>query len=227
MSQDALTLEMVVEFLKTRRTDDAQIFDYLTLPIDEARVGKLIAQIEEINTRPRPRGVTARAWEGTINAEKGHVFEEIGGILLSSIRCFKSHNRVATTMNEIDWLVEMGPTADWLQSTREWGTHVICECKCGSQKVTGDWVTKLGGVMESSQARVGFLISSKGLGKTGGSIKIRFKLQLLAAVDPKRFILCMNTEEVRQSVADGKFLRLLCQRYIETKSGVARVLSMT
>jgi hypothetical protein len=217
----ALTLDVVLAYLIENKVDDPLVYDYLTRTVDQAQFDhwtRRIAKIESIN---RPVGVSQKSWEGRTNEVKGRCFERIGGLLLSSAKPFSLHSRVATTVSEIDWLVTLGPSAAWLPATREWGTHFVCECKFGRQKINSGWIGKLNTVLENHSAGVGLLISSRGLGKGGGSQKLLFQLQLLASKTPSKVIICMNTEEVRENVARRNFLRSLCERYVQVKIGAA------
>jgi hypothetical protein len=222
-----LTLDVVIDYLIVNKIDDPRLYDYLTRAVDQTRIDHWTNRIDKINGIVRPGNIKPKEWEGRTNELKGRCFEKIGGIILSSAMPFHAYNRVPSTMNEIDWLVELGPSAKWLQATSEWGTHFICECKFGTQTINAGWIGKLNTVLITHSASVGLLISSRGLGKGGGSQKLRFQLQMLAAVPPVKVIICMNTQEVTDSLTQRNFLRILCQRYVQTKIGAAKLSSLS
>jgi hypothetical protein len=75
----------------------------------------LVSRIHKL-LPPHPL-IKPKEWEGRTNELKGRCFEKIRGIILSSAMPFHAYNRVPSTMNEIDWLVELGPSAKWLGAT--------------------------------------------------------------------------------------------------------------
>lgn len=216
-----LTLDVVIQFIVDNGIDDPRIYAYLTRHVDRAKMDHWARRIERINAIKKPNGISPKVWEGRTNELKGRCFEKIGGVLLSSAKPFHSYKRVVSTTNEIDWLVELGPSAKWIPATSEWGTHFICECKFGRQRINAGWIGKLNTTLIGHSASVGLLISTQGLGQKG-SQKLRFQLQLIAAA-AKRVIICINTEEMRKSIEEGNFLRLICQRYVQTKVGATNL----
>ncbi len=217
----ALTLEQVLEYLIRNNIDDPHIYDYLTASVDQKQIEGWIGEIDEINARVKPAGMSLKAWEGEKNRLKGKCFEQLGGLVLKTVKPFKSWDRVNTPINEIDWLVSIGPTALHLPAMRDWGTHFICECKLGEQTVSVSWLGKLNTVLRTHGATVGLLMSSKGISKKGRASAVRFHLQMYAAMTPSIVIMCLNTAEIKSSLAERKFLQLITQRFIEAKAGAA------
>jgi hypothetical protein len=216
-----LTLDQFLEFGIRHNIEDPRIYEYLTGPIDQAAIDEAVAKIDEINNRPKPSGMSAKSFESLKNQLKGDEFEKLVGLVLKTVKPFEAWNKVPTPLNELDWLVLLGPTANYHPSIREWGTHFICECKFGAQTVSVTWIGKLNTVLETHSATVGLLMSSKGIAKKGRSSAVRYQLQMLAAKTPSRIIVCLNTEEIRSSLADRKFLQLITRRYVEAKVGAA------
>jgi hypothetical protein len=223
----ALTLEEFLDFGIRNKIDDPKICDYLTGPIDQTAIDETIARIDEINHRPKPDGMSAKSFESLKNQQSGDEFEKLVGLVLKSVKPFQAWNKVGTPLNELDWLVVLGPTAIHHPAIREWGTHFICECKFGAQSVSVTWVGKLNTVLETHSANVGLLMSSKSISKKGRATAVRYQLQMLAARTPSRIIVCLSTEEIRSSLADRKFLQLIAQRYVEAKVGAAPLIAMS
>lgn len=220
-SGSGVTLEEWLEFGRRHNLDDRRIYEYLTGPIDQAAIDAAVAKIDEINNMAKPRGISAKSFESLKNQQKGDQFEKLVGAVLKSVKPFESWNKVGTPLNELDWLVALGPTAVHHPAMREWGTHFICECKFGAQNVSVSWTGKLNTVLETHGATVGFLMSSRGIATRGRATAVRYQLQMLAAKTPSRVIVCLSTEEIRASLANRKFLQLITHRYVEAKVGAA------
>jgi hypothetical protein len=216
----AITLDQYLDFMNSNNVDDPAIFEHLTATIDHNKVAALIAQIDAINAKTKPASMSAKAWEGQINSEKGALFEELGGLVLKSVKPFTSWSNVNTPINEIDWLVQIGPTGKHLTAIREWGTHFICECKFVNKSVNVTWLGKLRSVIQTHGANVAILMSSKGVSKKGRSSAVRYTIQMYAVMPHPVVIICLNMEEVKASLASRKFLQLISQRFVEAKAGV-------
>jgi hypothetical protein len=215
----AFTLDEWLDFGRRHNIDDLRIYDFLTGTIDQVAIDQRLAEIDEIDSRPKPGGFSKKGWEGEQNRLKGAAFEALGGLVLQTVRPFHLWNNVHTTTNEIDWLIELGPLAQHLLVMRDWGTHCICECKVGNQVVNVGWIGKLNTLMQTSGVSVGLLLSKKGIGAKGRASSARVQLQLLAAMTPSRVIICINLEEMRTALASRGFLQLIGRRFIELKIG--------
>src|SRR5580692_4890037 len=211
-----LTLDQVIDYMIKNNINDARIYEYLTLPADITAINACLASIDQIDGQPKPNGMKKKTWEGQKNQQKGACFEQLTGLVLQTVKPFKSWDKVHTTTNEIDWLIQMGPTALHLPTMREWGTHCLCECKIGNESVNVTWIGKLNTLLQTSGASVGLLISRKGI-PTKGSSSARFQLQLLAAQTPSRVIISIDLEEMKESVQNRRFLQLISTRFIEVK----------
>jgi hypothetical protein len=217
----ALTFDEWLDFGRRHNMDDSRIYDFLTGTIDQAAVDQRIAEIDEIDARPNPGGFSKKGWEGEQNRLKGAAFEALGGLVLQTVRPFHAWNNIQTTINEIDWLIELGPLALNLPTMREWGTHCVCECKIGNQVVNVTWIGKLNTLMQTSGVSVGLLLSRRGIGRKGRAAAARVQLQILAAMTPSRVIVCVDLEEMKLSLEKRQFLQLIARRYIEVKAGAA------
>jgi hypothetical protein len=217
----ALSLDKVLDFLQRHNINDERIYEFLTNPADENSIAKWTNRIERIDGAKKPAGITPRTWVGKKNKLRGACFEKLTGFVLQTVKPFTSWNRVHTAINEIDWLVQIGPTAHFLPVMRNWGSYCVCECKFGVQAVSVSWVGKLNTTLQTHGASVGLLVSSKGLSRKGRGSAVRTQLQVLAAMTPSRVILCLNIGEIRSSLSQRRFLQLITGRFIEAKTGAA------
>jgi hypothetical protein len=143
--------------------------------------------------------------------------------MLKSAKPFTSWHSVHSSTNELDWLVQMGPTAQYLPALREWGTHVICECKFSKDYVTVTWVDKLNSVLQKHGASVGILMSSRGMTNRGKGAAAKISVRLYSAMTPSRVIISFDLEDIRACATGANFLQLLSQRYVEARTGADRL----
>jgi len=212
-----LTLDEWLDFGRRNDIDDPKIYEFLTGNINQVEIDQRLAELDAIDALQNPGNFSKKGWEGEQNRQKGIVFETLGGLLLQSIRPFHVWNRIVTTTNEIDWLIELGPLALNSPVMRHWGTHCLCECKVGNEPVNVTWIGKLNTTMQTSGASVGILLSRRGIGPRGRAA--RTQLQLLAAMTPSRVIICIDLQEMREALAARTFLQLIGRRYMEVKIG--------
>ena len=108
-------------------------------------------------------------------------------------------------------------------SPREWGTHFLCECKFSHDHVSIQWVTNLNTVMQTHNARVGVLFATKGVSSRGNGARAKRLIEDLSIMTPGRFILCVDSTDLK-SVSQGQnFLWLISHRYMEVKANTGKL----
>jgi len=134
---------------------------------------------------------------------------------------------VHTSTNEIDILVSLEPSSQFVPALRLWGPHFICECKFHQSHVSTTWVDKLLGVMKKHGSNTGLLISRKGIAKTGPGVGIRHTLQLYAAMTPYTYILPFDFNDINSCINGENLLRLINLRHIEIRTSSAKLTAAT
>jgi hypothetical protein len=214
-----ITLQDALDFMLRNQVDDAKIYSFLSMPLNRAAIKFWLTRIDRINVMVRPSGVAKKVWEGRKNRVRGKCFEKLSGVMLKAVRPFTSWHSVNTTTNELDWLVQVGPTGQHVPALRQWGTHFICECKFTHDFVTVTWIDRLNTVLQTHSASVGVLMSSKGMTNRGRGVAAKNQMRLLAAMTPSRTIISVDTTDIHACANGHNFLQLLAQRYIEARIG--------
>lgn len=218
-----LTLQDALDFMLRNEINDPKIYAFLSLPINPGGVNRWIQRIDKVNVMPRPKGESAKTWEGRKNRVRGRCFERLSGLVLQSVRPFTTWHSVQTTTNEIDWLVSIGPTGQYLPAMRQWGTHLICECKFTHSFVTVTWIDRLNTVLQTHNASVGILLCTKGLTNKGRGTAAMNQIRILSAMTPSRTIVTVNMDDIRGLAAGTNFVELLTERYVEARIGADRL----
>ncbi|MGA8761373.1 MAG: restriction endonuclease [Candidatus Sulfotelmatobacter sp.] len=219
----AVTAQDLLRFMVDNHIDSTQIFDILCSHLNQQEYRRVLAEIDAINASQKPPDLSKAAWEGQNNQAKGHLFEELMEIILRSVEPFTSWNNVHTSTSEIDILVQLGPTGLLLPALREWGTHVLCECKFSHDSVSIQWVTNLNTVLQTHNTTVGLLFTTRGLSARGNGARAKRQIEILSVMTPARFIVCLNGDDLKLCAEGFNFLRLLSQRYMEVKANTGRL----
>jgi hypothetical protein len=218
-----VTLADLLQYMVNNPVDSKQIFDYLCTGFNNTEYSKIVAEIEAINTSKRPADKTTAQWEGEKNAAKGHLFEKLMSVVLKSVEPFSTWNNVHTTTSEIDIVVEIGPSGTFIPALREWGTHFLCECKFSHEHVSIQWVTNLNTVMQTHNARIALLFATRGVSGRGNGAKAKRLIEDLSIMTPARFIVCVDSTDLKSCGQGQNFLWLISHRYMEVKANTGRL----
>ncbi len=220
------SLDTLLHYLSSHQIDDPKIYNHLCTR-DTRRLNSLLRALNRTEraqhkpTKHRSRA-SSRSFKSYQSGLKGKIYEQIAKEILSSVKCFTASTNVQTTTNEIDILVELGPSATWVPALRLWGSHFVCECKFHDTHLTTTWVGKLNTVLQTHNVSVGLLISKKGIAGTGRGTQIHHLLQLLAVATPARFIIPIDFSDIQRYLTGENILSLITRRYVEAKSGIAK-----
>lgn len=217
------TLELLIGYLEESEVTDQQIYDYLA-SVDSQRLKSLLRRLEVAEDFAIPAGTRKKKREGRRSRLKGHIYEQIVFTLFRDIKGVNAYTNVRTATNEIDVLVELGAYAGYVTPLRHWGDKMICECKNHKGNVNGTWLSKLHSVLQLHSAKVGILVSRKGLARKS---KLNHKLQLYAVAQPPAVILCLNWNDLNACANGTNFLNLLNKRYVEVTANLREQLLVT
>src|SRR5690349_15152572 len=129
MNAAANSLEVFLQFMVQSNTDDVAIYQHLA-SLDRGRLKTLLKRLETVeNAKPPTKGSGAKEFAGRRDSVKGRLYEQIIRVFVDGVKCFASWSNVSTTTNELDILIQLGPSAQFIPALRLWGTHCICECK--------------------------------------------------------------------------------------------------
>lgn len=222
------SIDTLLNFLSANCIDDPRIYEHLC-PTPPKNLESLIRALERTidatykapsaGAAAHKKRPTKASFQSHQSAMKGKLFERIATELLKSIKCFEAYTNVHTSTNEIDILVTLGNSANWISTLRHWGTHFVCECKFHDKHISTNWVGKLNTVLTTHGAHVGILISKKGIAPIGRGTQIRHQLQLLAVAPPPHFIIPLDFADLRRCAAGENLLSLLSKRFVEVRTG--------
>ncbi len=218
-----VTAEDLFAFMVQHNITSNRIFEILCSTLNKARYLQLVRRIDRINALTRPHGIAKTAWEGKKNKVKGKLFEKLIEIVLRTVEPFRSWTNVHTSTSEIDLVVQIGPSGQVIPALRDWGTHFLCECKFSNEHVSIQWVTNLNTVLQTHNANVGLLFTTRGLTSRGSGARASRQIEILAVMSPARFIVCINSEDMHACGSGFNFLLLLSQRYMEVKASTGRM----
>jgi hypothetical protein len=218
-----VTAQELFRFMIQHNINDTKIFEILCGTLNNARYLQMLRRIDRVNGLPKPNRISKPSWEGRKNRVKGQLFEVLIGIVLRCVKPFTGWTNVNSSTSEIDWLVQIGPTAALIPALRDWGTHFLCECKFSHETVSIQWVTNLNTVLQTHNANVGLLFTTRGLSNRGNGVRAVRQIEMLSVMTPARFIVCVNAEDMHLCGNGFNFLQLVSQRYVETKANTGRL----
>jgi len=215
------SLAFVLDYLSKNAVDDPTIWSVLDR-VDRAKLGQLLIDVDAVDATTYDKaihvGLTKKEFESQKSGKKGKIFEQVAATLLSGVTCFGARTDIATSTNQLDVLVSMGPSSGIVPAFREWGTHFICECKFHDKGVAVDWVQKLESLLGTHGSKVGVLISKKPISK-GTRGNIPHMLQLFAIKGT--YILCLSRQDLDKCVAGDGIIQMLVDRFISVQMGIS------
>jgi hypothetical protein len=214
------TLEDVINFIAKSGIDNPVIWSHLDRT-DTVAVNKILAELDAVESEIYDKAVhggTKVQFETMKSGRKGKAFENLTNELMAGLTCFGVRNDVTTDVNQLDLLVSLEPNSSIVPALRNWGSHFICECKFHDKGVSVTWVEKLHSILRTHKARVGILISKKGISKVGRGANVVHLLHMLA-VD-NCHVICLSREDLNNCAAKGGLLKLLVDRYVAIGNGI-------
>jgi len=222
-SATGLTVDDLLKFLLQHEIDDEKIYRVLCGSLQNARYRQLVSRMKRVVKSQKPVGVSKAEWQGRQSRVKGRIFEKLIALVLRAVVPFKTWANVNTTTSELDILVQIGPSGAIIPSLREWGTHFISECKFSNEYVSIQWVTNLNTVLQTHNASVGVLFSTRGTTTQGNGRRALHQIEVLSVMTPSRFIVCVDLWDLEVCANGFNFLTLLSQRYLEAKASAGRL----
>ncbi|OEZ63185.1 hypothetical protein [Duganella sp. HH105] len=217
----ATTLEDVINFIAKSGIDNPAIWSHLDRT-NTVIVNKLLIELDAAESETYDKAVhttvTKAQFEALKSGKKGKVFENLTIELMAGLTCFGVRSDVTTDVNQLDLLVSLEPNSSIVPALRNWGSHIICECKFHDTGVSVTWVEKLHSILRTHKAKVGILISKKGISKVGRGASVVHLLHMLA-VD-NCHVICLSREDLNNCAAKGGLLKLLVDRYVAIGNGI-------
>jgi hypothetical protein len=215
------SLADVLEYLSNNGIDNPSIWGHFDRT-DRTKLAKLLVDVDSAESLifdPVVHiGKKKKEFEAYKARLKGGIFEEITVTLLTGLSCFGVRADITTATNQLDLLVQMQPTSSVIPAFRSWGSHFICECKFHDTFVKVDWVEKLHSILKTHGAKVGVIISKKGIAKVGRGTNINHLFQLIAMDDC--CILSICREDLDGFVAGGGVLQFIVDKYVAIQNGI-------
>lgn len=213
------SLEAALNILLQNDVNDDFLYARLA-PSHPDRVKFHLDRFNRVVTQPRPAGSpkSDKQWTNQRNRIKGRCFELMMKSLLPKI--FQKWDRIQTDTNELDILLELGPTCSMFPALREWGALSICECKSNKDTFSVTWVDKLAGVLDKHTAKVGIVMGTRAPNGRGNSSRALQSVRFYAIKN--RTIVILDLADVQKCLNGENALKLIVRRYLEVKSGIAK-----
>jgi hypothetical protein len=223
---DATTFDMLIKLVETGRFDNERVWASLDAT-DRPAVLKLLDELDAVDAEKFD--VTLHSpmkkpeFTSKQSALKGKLFEEVSGLIMNGIRCFKVNKNVTTTVNQLDLLVRMEPFAKLVPAFASWGAHFVCECKFHEMRFNGDWIDQLIAILIAQRASTGILITKNAASGKGRGGSITTKLQIYAVQN--RMILLFSRDELRECVKNNTVLKEIVRKHVDVLAGIPELLT--
>ena len=202
-----------------------EIYEYLC-SVDRDRLKELLKRLNKVKAidagaiaKSRKdygsRKVTAKQITGKKSKLVGEIFEQIIQLLFENCQCVTSTTNVRTTVNEIDFLISVGPSGMVVPFFKNVTNHLIGEAKCYTSGVKVEWINELIGIMQAHNTNHSILF----LGCNSSPLrtdKIHI-LQLHCASN--RYVVPFGMGQLNQIVQGANFLKVLAEQYTKVLNG--------
>lgn len=208
---------------------DDHIYEYLC-KVDRVRLKDLLARLNkvkainasEVSRARKMHGVrkpTVREITGKKSKLVGQLFEEIIQLLFENCQCITSTSNVRTTVNEIDFLISVGPSGVIVPFFKNVNNHLIGEAKCYTSGVKVEWINELIGVMHAHNTNHSILF----LGCDSAQLRSD-KIHLLQLHCSRRdYVVPFGMGQLNQIVQGANFLKVLSEQYTRVLDGVNKL----
>jgi hypothetical protein len=211
------------EFLKDlcdKQIDpDAQIYDFLSTT-DTSRLKTLLLRLERVRAcdaaalgKSRPahhKYKTRKAIQAEQSRLLGRLLEQVMLSLLKGCKGIKVLGNIRSTTSEIDFLVQVGPTALVIPIFASAGTHIIGEAKCYSSGFKSEWVNELVGLMQLHSTDHSILFTACPSKKLRSDHRHAIQLHGIAG---KR-VIPFGLAQVKEIASGKNFLSILSDQYV-------------
>ena len=211
--------EFLRDLVEKDITPDEQIYSYLS-QTDLPRLKTLLARLDQVRAADPSELAMSRsschkyATKKSIQGEQtrllGKLLEQVMLVLLRGCHGINVGANLRTTTSEIDFMVQVGPTALVIPIFKSAATHLIGEAKCYSSGFKSEWVNELVGLMRTHSTTHSILF-------TASPSKVlranhRHVIQLHGMKGDR--VIPFGLAQVKE-IAEGKnFLRVLSDQYV-------------
>lgn len=200
-------------------TPDDQIYSYLS-QTDIPRLKSLLNRLDLVRAsnieglsqkRPKHRKyATKKAIRAQQSKLLGKLLENIMLVLLRSCHGITVGANLRSTTSEIDFMVQVGPTALVIPIFKSAATHLIGEAKCYSSGFKSEWVNELVGLMQAHSTNHSILFTAC------PSKKLRSDHRQLIQLHGMKGdrVIPFGLAQVNEIAAGENFLKVLSQQYL-------------
>lgn len=217
MSYDML--EFLRDLCEKNIDPNEQIYNFLSTT-DTGRLKTLLSRLEVVRnsdagalSKSRPacrKYVAKKSIQGQQTRLLGRLLEQVMLTLLKGCKGIDVLNNIRTTTSEIDFLVQVGPTAVVIPLFKSAGTHLIGEAKCYSSGFKSEWVNELVGLMQLHSTNHSILFTASPSKKL--RTDHRQAIQLHGAVGKR--VIPFGMSQVNEIVKGKNFLKILSDQYV-------------
>lgn len=150
--------EFLRELVEKDISPDDQIYAYLSTT-DLPRLNALLARLDLVrsvdagdlsrNRRKNHKYASKKSTQGQQTRLLGRLLEKVMLALLKGCHGISVGANLRSTTSEIDFMVQVGPTALIIPIFKSAATHLIGEAKCYSSGFKSEWVDELVGLMRT------------------------------------------------------------------------------
>lgn len=199
---------------------DEVIYDFLSTT-DTARLKTLLARLNKVrgcdvaelskNRSPMHKYKARKAVQAEQSRLLGKLLEQIMLSLLNGCKGIKVLSNIRSTTSEIDFLVQVGPTAFVIPIFASAQTHIIGEAKCYSSGFKSEWVNELVGLMRLHNTNHSILFTACPSKKL--RVDHRHAIQLHSVTGQR--VIPFGLAQVNDIAAGKNFLSILSDQYVK------------
>lgn len=211
--------EFLRDLVEKDISPDDQIYDYLS-KTDLPRLTTLLTRLDRVRgvdsselSRTRPKThkyASKKSIQGEQTRLLGRLLEQVMLVLLRGCQGIGVGANIRSTTSEIDFMVQVGPTALVIPIFKSAATHLIGEAKCYSSGFKSEWVNELVGLMQLHSTTHSILF-------TASPSKVlraehRHAIQLHGMRGDR--VIPFGLAQVKEIVAGKNFLKVLSDQYV-------------
>lgn len=211
--------EFLRDLVEKDISPDEQIYDYLS-KTDIPRLKTLLVRLDKVRaiepgelmkTRPKHHKYSSkRSIQGEQTRLLGKLLEHVMLVLLRGCKGIGVGANLRSTTSEIDFMVQVGPTALVIPIFKSAATHLIGEAKCYSSGFKSEWVNELVGLMQLHSTTHSILF-------TASPSKVlradhRHAIQLHGAKGDR--VIPFGLAQVKEIAGGKNFLKVLSDQYV-------------
>lgn len=212
--------EFLKDLCEKNVSPDDSIYEFLSTT-DTSRLRSLLRRLDSVRNcdtaalsksrRATHKYKTRKAVQAEQSRLLGKLLERVMLSLLNGCKGIKVLGNIRSTTSEIDFLVQVGPTALAIPIFASAGTHIIGEAKCYSSGFKSEWVNELVGLMQLHSTNHSILFTACPSKKLRSDHRHAIQLHGVAG----QRVIPFGLAQVNEIAAGRNFLSILSDQYVK------------